>query len=164
MNIGIFYGSNGGITEEIAEKVADLLKASVTDIADAESDSFEEFDCCILASSTWGFGDLPDSWEEKIDILDEANFDEKYIAFIGVGDQANYSDTFCSSLGTLYEKIKDKNIKLIGQWPTEGYEFDDTTAIVNEKFLGLILDEDNQAEMTDDRIATWVENIKKEIL
>jgi len=31
---------------------------------------------------------------------------------------------------------------------------------VDGKFVGLVIDEDNQPELTDKRINTWIENIK----
>ena len=37
-------------------------------------------------------------------------------------------------------------------------------AQVEDKFVGLILDEDNQSDLTDERIENWVNEIKENIL
>ena len=48
----------------------------------------------------------------------------------------------------------------MGKWPTEGYEFDESEALEGDKFLGLGIDNDNEEELTEDRLAGWVELIK----
>ena len=48
----------------------------------------------------------------------------------------------------------------VGAWPTEGYEFDDSTAIVNDQFVGLALDEENQADKMEQRIQDWLKQLE----
>jgi flavodoxin I len=50
----------------------------------------------------------------------------------------------------------------VGFWPTDGYEHEASLAVKNGKFVGLALDEDNQAELTEERIQKWVTQIKAE--
>jgi flavodoxin I len=50
----------------------------------------------------------------------------------------------------------------VGFWSTDGYEHSDSKAIKNGKFVGLAIDEDNQSELTDERIKKWVAQIKPE--
>jgi flavodoxin I len=52
--------------------------------------------------------------------------------------------------------------KLIGRWPTEGYDFTGSESIEDDEFLGLALDEDQQDEMSEERIDAWVKQISKE--
>ncbi|MCG3719261.1 flavodoxin, partial [Aliarcobacter butzleri] len=47
---------------------------------------------------------------------------------------------------------------------TEGYYHDGSKAQIDDKFVGLVIDEDNQSDLTDERIENWVNNIKSEIL
>ena len=35
---------------------------------------------------------------------------------------------------------------------------------IDNNFVGLVIDEDNQSELTDKRIEDWVQNIKEDIL
>ncbi|MDR1554766.1 MAG: flavodoxin, partial [Campylobacteraceae bacterium] len=42
----------------------------------------------------------------------------------------------------------------------EGYSFEESTAVVDGKFVGLIVDEDNQSDLTESRVEKWVESIK----
>jgi len=50
----------------------------------------------------------------------------------------------------------------VGAWPTEGYDFSVSKAVVDGKFLGLAIDEDNQKNLTQGRIEKWVQQIKSE--
>ena len=52
--------------------------------------------------------------------------------------------------------------KIIGRWPTEGYDFDYSVAQDGDEFLGLGLDNDNQDEETEERLIIWAELITEE--
>ena len=63
-------------------------------------------------------------------------------------------------MGILAEKISSLGGTTVGQWPTSGYEFNESKAVQNGKFVGLALDEDNQPELTESRISNWVSQVK----
>jgi flavodoxin I len=158
MKIGIFYGSTTGITEDIANRVGTLLKADVMEVA--EISKVEEYDIAIFATSTWGMGDLQDNWQEGLEILKTKNLTGKKVAFIGVGDQESFGDSFVDGIGIIYEEIKDKGITLIGQTSTDGYSYSNSTGILDGDFLGLVIDENNQSNLTDGRIKLWIESVR----
>lgn len=159
--VGLFYGSDGGTTQEIAQKVADKLgDCQVFDVASAKSTDLDAFENLILATPTYGAGDLQDDWDNFLSSLSEDSFAGKNVALLGLGDQDIYSDTFCSGISTIYEKASKKG-KIIGQTSTDGYTFDESAAVVNGKFVGLVIDEVNQEDLTDSRINAWVEELKK---
>lgn len=66
------------------------------------------------------------------------------------------------SIGITYEAIKDKGCQLVGKVPTDGYDYDESRGEVDGEFLGLPLDEDNQGDLTNERIHNWVEQLKGE--
>lgn len=161
--VGIFYGSDSSNTQNICQKVAkELGNAELFDVAQASKEDFMSFSNLILATPTYGLGELQDDWDSFLDTLSEGDFEGKVIAFIGVGDQDTYSDTFCNGVSYLYHKAA--KAKRIGQTANEGYYFDDTEALVDGKLVGLLLDEDNQSELSDERIAKWVASIKGEFV
>jgi flavodoxin I len=55
--------------------------------------------------------------------------------------------------------LKERGAKLVGQWPIEGYEFEVSQAVVDDQFLGLALDQDNQSSLTEDRLTGWLKLI-----
>lgn len=163
MATGIFYTTSTGNAGEIATQIAEKL--SVNDVFELNSDSISkinDFDKIIIGVSTWGDGELNDDFEDIWDEFCELDFSNKTIALFGLGDQEGYPDEFCSAMGIIYEQIKDNNI--IGFTSNDGYEFDDSKALVDDKFVGLALDEDNQDDLTQERIENWVEDIKSKIL
>ena len=163
MNIGVIYGSNNGNTQAVSEKVAEKLGASLFNINELNTDTANSLEFIIFASSTWGIGDLCDDWEIGISKIDAVNLDKKLVSFIGLGDQMVYGSTFCDGLRLIYDRLINRNISHIGKWDIEGYEFDESQSVVDGKFLGLIIDEDNESDLTDERIDLWVNQVQKEM-
>ena len=91
-------------------------------------------------------------------------FSGRTFALFGLGNQVDYSDYFVDGIGILYTFLKEKGAKLIGRWPAEGYDFASQLPLTDDdtSFVGLALDEDNQPELTPDRAAEWVEQIRQE--
>jgi flavodoxin I len=163
---GIFYGSSSGTTEDIAQRIARLLGVEAADIynvSDAAASAVEPYEVLILGTSTWGAGDLQDDWEGFLPKLKKANLAGKAIALFGTGDSSSFSDTFCDGIGIIYEQLKAATgASFIGAVPTDNYTFDDSVAVVDGSFVGLPLDEINESNLTDKRIAQWVEQLKTE--
>lgn len=162
--IGLFYGTQTGNTETLAQAIqAEFGGDSVVtlhDIADASPDDFADYACLIVGCPTWNIGELQADWEGFYDELDEIDFSGKKVAYFGAGDQIGYADNFQDAMGILAEKIRSLGGKTVGQWPTISYEFNESKAVQNGKFVGLALDEDNQPELTESRISTWVAQVK----
>ncbi|MGL5175954.1 MAG: flavodoxin [Cetobacterium sp.] len=158
MKIGVFYGSTTGVTESIAQKVATLLGGDIFHAGDIEKIS--GYDLAILAASTWGFGDIQDDWIGPLQNLKSYNLSGKKVAIIGVGDQEAFSSSFVNGMRDLYEAASTAEATIIGFTSTDGYSFDESTAIENDKFIGLVIDEANQSSLTEDRIKSWIEFLK----
>ena len=84
----------------------------------------------------------------------------KKIAYFGVGDQIGYADNFLDAMGILEKELAEAGSETVVNWPTEGYEFEASEAQRGDMFVGLGLDEDNQPEKTEERIAAWSEKVK----
>jgi flavodoxin I len=59
-------------------------------------------------------------------------------------------------MGELYEAVKASGARLVGQVDVDGYTFDDSSAVVDGKFVGLPLDDVNEDDKTDARIEAWI--------
>lgn len=163
MKTVILFGSSGGNTSDVAEKIKEAYgEATLVDAADADADSLDA-DFLILGTSTWGIGDLQDDFEDFISTLEDADLSGKTVALFGLGDQDGYPDTFCDGMGSVYETLVEKCDKIIGFTSTEGYEYDESKSEVDGKFVGLVIDEDNQSDLTDERIEKWVAQLKEEL-
>ena len=160
--IGLFYASSTGNTEDVAKLIKEKMtqaEIELKNIADCVDNAMENYKYIILGASTWGEGDLQDDWEEYIQNLDSINFLDKTVALFGLGDQEEYCDYYLDAMGTIYDKVVENGATVVGSWPTDGYEHDDSTAIRDGEFVGLALDEDNQSDLTDARVTQWVEQI-----
>ena len=160
--IGIVFGSTTDNTRNAAQKIAGKLsgeEVSIIDVSGLKAGDLDSYPNLILGTSTWGFGDLQDDWEEHLSVLTNSNLEGKTVAFFGLGDSSSYPDTFVDGVGILYEAVKDKGCNIIGEVPVDGYHFDDSKAAEDGHFAGLALDEDNEASLTDERIDKWITEI-----
>ena len=168
MQIGLFYGSTTCYTEMAAEKIQDIIgkdTLSMFNIKDVNLKDAEIFDFLIFGISTWDFGELQEDWESIWDDIENVDLAGKTIALFGMGDQQGYGQWFQDALGMLHDKIAPQGVTFLGYWPNNGeYEFEASKALTEDKshFVGLALDEDSQYEKSDERIATWVEQVLTE--
>ena len=159
----VIYGSSTGTCEEIAGKIAEKLGVESMNVADMTADTIKENDNLVLGTSTWGSGELQDDWYDGLDTLKAADLKGKTIALFGCGDSESYGDTFCGGMGELYNGLKDKGATFIGAVDASDYNYEDSEAVVDGKFVGLALDDVNESDKTDARIDAWVAAIKDKL-
>ncbi|ETX09913.1 flavodoxin [Marinomonas ushuaiensis DSM 15871] len=162
-SIALIYGTDTNNTEEVGHKIAKQWEelgetVELFDIKDIEPSLLEQYSMVILGIPTWDFGGIQSDWEDIGDSLSELSLENTTVALYGLGDQFGYGDYFVDAVGWLYEKLLPTHATFIGQWPTEGYDFEASRACVIDKshFIGLAIDEDQQFELTDERIEQWV--------
>ncbi|MEN1678630.1 MAG: flavodoxin [Planctomycetota bacterium] len=167
MNIGVFYGSTTGNTERVALKIAAELAPHVSIVRDAADVTVEEFgsvDVLLIGASTWDIGELQHDWAAILPMLRDVDLTGKAIAMFGMGDSVTYPWNYLDCLGELYEAFDGRGATFIGKWPTDGYEFDDSRAEIEDGyFVGLGLDDDNAPELTDPRMYCWLAQIWGEL-
>ncbi|MGI9211195.1 MAG: flavodoxin [Methylococcaceae bacterium] len=173
--IGIFFGSDTGntrrVAKSIAKKLGDAADAPV-DVKKASVEDLLQYQALILGTPTLGDGELPglesgageESWEEFLPQLQGKDLTGKVIALFGLGDQEAYGHEFVDALIFLYQWAVDGGAKVVGFWPTDGYSFEKSNAIVDGKFVGLVIDHENQSDLTDERLTTWLDEIKPQLL
>jgi len=136
--VHVIYGSTTGMTEAVAAKIANSLGAQVFNVNAADAAAFD-VELLVLGSSTWGIGDLQDDWAARLDEV-KGNFAGKKVAVFGLGDSQGFADSFCVAAETIANAAKDAGATLVGDV--------------------LKLDDTNEADQTDGKIAAWVETIK----
>ncbi|BAZ08685.1 flavodoxin FldA [Calothrix sp. NIES-4071] len=160
-------------------------------MAEASEQDFADYDYLIIGSPTWGIGKLQHDWEVFFPRLDYINFKGKKVAYFGLGDQVEYPYNFVDAMGILAAKITSLGGIRVGSWSTEGYYFEESKALISFKpvelsngfialvesqvthvsngvrasiqgdFVGLAIDEDNQPELSIERIRIWVAQVKE---
>lgn len=161
--IGLFYGTDTSNTEMIGQKIQQQFAelgstVELHDVKDTDIQTMLDYDFLILGIPTWDFGGIQSDWEDIGETLSELNLEGKVIAFYGLGDQFGYGDFFVDAMGWLYEKLLNTGATFVGQWSTEGYDFEASRAANEDKseFIGLAIDEDQQFDLTDQRVEQWV--------
>ena len=168
LHIGLFYGSTNGNTAQAAQLIqrefASTGAATVElfDIADYYLETLLDFDYLILGVPTWDTGQLQKDWEAVFAEFDELDLTGKQVALFGLGDQVGYPDTFLDALFFVGDKARERGAQLSGAWPIASYTFAQSWAVTEDQFIGLALDEHNQAPLTDTRIAAWVHQLLRE--
>ena len=166
--IGLFYGSTNGNTAAVAAQIADVcvqtygVAVELLDVADIYLEEMLDFSHLILGVPTWNVGQLQRDWEAVIEEFDGLDLYGKCVAVFGLGDQRGYPDTFGDALVFVAEKVEACGATLCGAWPVAGYTFRQSWAVRHGQFIGLLLDEDNQPELTTDRITAWVRQLMVE--
>lgn len=166
--VGLVFGTETGNTEHIAELIqkewGDGEIEESKNIFDIDLDYFDQFNVLILGIPSWYDGQLQGDWEAIFDDLDEVNFKNKAVAIYGLGDQQDWGDYFVDALGELAQKIQGLGATLIGEWSKDGYEFLESKAInADGNFYGLVLDEDWQPELSEERVQKWIVQLKAEL-
>ena len=130
------------------------------------------YDAIIAGTPSYGYGEIPGrttgshegNWEEFLFRFDEPEFKGKRVAVFGLGNQVKYADRFAGSLVHIYRFFHSYGAEIVGHWDTAGYNFIHSNSVIDDKFVGLVIDHHNQPNLTKERIFGWLEQIKPQLL
>ena len=166
-SVGIFFGSDTGNTEAVAEMIQAALGSQlveVKDIANSTKEEIAEFSLLLFGIPTWYYGEAQCDWDDFFPELEDIDFNDKLVAIFGCGDQEDYAEYFLDAMGQLGQIVESKGAIIVGNWSTEGYEFEASKALVDDDhFIGLGIDEDRQPELTESRVKEWTKQIYNEM-
>jgi flavodoxin I len=155
----IAYATNRGNAKAVAEKLGAKIPGSqVVNIAETEAAALKEYDYLILGTSSIGRGEMLKPWKDKIEDVAALDFSGKTVALFGLGNQAYHADTFAEGVSHIYDALKGK-VTIEGATSTDGYKYDTSKSVVDNKFVGLILDQDAEADKADVRIDAWLKTL-----
>merc|ERR1711933_332258 len=154
--VGLVYSTTTGNTETVAGYIAEETGEGVA-----------AFDGIIVGAPTWHTGADTErsgtAWDEFIyGDLTGLDLKGKKVAVFGLGDQGGYGDNFCDAMDELVTCFKNQGADIVGSWSTDGYDHMESKSVEGDKFVGLPCDEDNQPEMSEERVKAWVAQIKGE--
>jgi flavodoxin I len=166
--IGLFFASSTGNTRRIAKQIkkrfGDDVMAEALNVNKATPELVAGYAYLIFGTSTLGSGQLPGlstdcmggGWEEFLPQLANLDFTGKTVALFGLGDQKKYPEEFVDAMGEIYAFVKARGAKVVGSWPADDYDFISSKALVDDEFVGLALDQENQKMLTDARVDQWL--------
>jgi len=165
MSRAIIYSFTSNKTAKAGQKILEAFgKDFKFDIVDAEGiteEKFLSYDELILGVPTWFDGELPQYWDEFVPAMEEMELTGKKIAIYGLADQVGYPENFADAVGLMARLLQSRGAKIVGQTAIENYTYESSHAIENGQFLGLVLDQENQARLSKARIDNWVQSLKE---
>ena len=168
--IGIFYGPELGSVEKVARLIETKLgadKVELIPVKKTDESSLERFDKLIFGMSTigktnWDSEHKDDDWDVFATTFGKVNWSGKKVAMYGLGDHIQYPQHFVDALGWVYERLVKTDAEVVGFCSTEGYVYEESEGIKDGQFLGLPVDEDNEADKTDLRVENWITRLINE--
>lgn len=153
----IFYGSITGRTEDVARRLSRQMdNVPVLDVTHVSARQLENFDHLVFGVPSWHLGGLSDPWYAFLPEFNRSHLEGKSVALFGLGNQIAYPDFFCNALGQVYDLLKEKKVRIVGDTSTQGYQFNHSFAVREGNFVGLVLDEISQKNRTDIRLVQWM--------
>jgi flavodoxin long chain len=163
--VGIFYGSSKGATRKVAGKLARALgkqRVDLLDVRKCKAKRLLDYELIILGSPTYEKGKLQEDWYGFLDKMKKLNLDGCCAAVFALGDQKKYNKSFADALKPLHRAARKRGATMIGAWPARGYKFKRSAGLKKDTFLGLVIDDDRQSALTNDRIRAWAEQLLEE--
>eukprot|EP00316_Scyphosphaera_apsteinii_P021465 CAMPEP_0119309986 /NCGR_PEP_ID=MMETSP1333-20130426/17637_1 /TAXON_ID=418940 /ORGANISM="Scyphosphaera apsteinii, Strain RCC1455" /LENGTH=171 /DNA_ID=CAMNT_0007314093 /DNA_START=180 /DNA_END=695 /DNA_ORIENTATION=- len=167
MKVGLVYSTSTGCTETVAGYISAEIGVEAVDIDDITADEMLACDGLIIGSPTWHTDADTErtgtSWDEFLyDDLTSMDLSGKKVAVFGLGDQGGYGDNFADAMDELATCFKAQGADLIGLYMDDKYDYMASKSIWDGKFCGLACDETNQAELSEERVKSWVAQLKNE--
>ena len=165
--IGLFYSFNSQKTAKIAGIIRNAFSGDdvqPVNVDEVRKENFLEYVNLIIGVPTWFDGELPNYWDELLPALEEIDYSHQKIAIFGLGDQKGYPENFCDAIGIMATFFEEKGALIVGKFSTEGYIFESSKAVRDGRFLGLPLDQENQARLTNGRIENWATLLRNEFI
>ena len=166
-DIAIIYGSDTGATENVAKSIHQKIgedKADLLEVNKVSPDDFKKYSTILMGVPTWYIGELQSDWDYFFSDFEKIDFTGIKTSYFGLGDQLGYPDSFVDGIGILAKVVLKNGGEVFGSWSTEGYDFDESLGVNPDgDFYGLVIDDDNQHEMTEERIDKWLSQISSHI-
>jgi len=165
----IFYSPVGGNVNSVANKLGALIgndRVDIIPVKEAEKEDVIKYDQIILAGSTvgtdhWDNETVPDEWPEFFKKIEDISFKKKKVAIVGLGNSFIYPSHFADGMADLYERLKMLDAEIFGEVEPKGYDFTESESINEDGlFCGLPIDEDNEPELTTERLENWLSILK----
>jgi flavodoxin I len=165
--VGIFYGPVGGSTERVAFKIQEAFGKEIADvfpIKDSKASDIDKYEnvifgCSTIGKDTWQADMSKPDWDLFRTEIGKINYKNKVFALFGLGDSVTYAAMFVDSIGILANEMLRHGAKIVGRVPTCEYQFTDSEAVIDGQFIGLPIDEDFEADLTERRVKEWVNRL-----
>lgn len=124
------------------------------------------YDGLIIGAPTWNTGARKNwsgtSFDGYLDEIRELDMSGTPVAVFGCGDSFERRSNFCDAIEEIHSAFKAAGAKMIGYVDASAYQHTESKSVVDDKFLGLPLDQENQVDLTEGRVEAWISQLKAE--
>lgn len=137
-------------------------------VNEVTKEDFYKYNQIILVGSTvgadhWDNEIVVNEWPEFFHKMKEISFENKKVAIVGLGNCVLYPEHFVDGMALLYQQIKNQNAEILGFVDSNDYDFTDSETLDdNGMFCGLPIDEDNEPELSAERLERWISVLKSD--
>jgi flavodoxin long chain len=165
----LFFSPEGGNVNSVTIRLGEVIGNEKVDIMLAKEvvkENLNKYDQIIFVGSTvgaehWSNKTIVDEWQEFFRKIEDISFEDKKVAIVGLGNSVLYPEHFADGIAHLYKIIANKRAIIFGFVDAEDYTFTDSQALNDDGvFLGLPIDEDNEYDLTTERLEKWVSKLK----
>jgi flavodoxin I len=165
----IFFSPEGGSVHHVAIKLGEMIgndKVDIIPVIKADKEDVEKYNQIIFVGSTvgadhWSNETIVNEWQEFFPKIAELSLEDKKLAIVGLGNSVLYPEHFADGMAHLYQELTNRNANIFGFVDAEDYTFEDSEAVNDEGFFcGLALDEDNEDDLTPERLENWINKLK----
>merc|ERR1739848_485526 len=144
--------------------IGEATGAEATNIGEIETEDLAGYDGLIVGCPTWNTGAdemrSGTAWDDVLEDINGMDLAGKPVAVFGCGDSA--CDKFCDGIEELHDTFQAAGAKMVGCVDSSGYSHTESKSEKDGKLLGLPLDQDNEDDQTEERVASWISQLKGE--
>lgn len=165
----LIFSPEGGNVHNVTIKLGELIgndKVDIIHVREVAKGDLAKYDQIIFLGSTvgadhWRNEILVDEWQEFFAKMGDLSFKDKKVAIVGLGNSVLYPEHFADGMAHLYKSISEKEAEIFGFVDAEDYTFTDSEALNDDGFFcGLPIDEDNEEDLTTERLEKWISILK----
>jgi flavodoxin I len=165
----VLFSPEGGNVDRVAHMLGELVgneKVDIIPVKEVEKEDVDKYNKIILVGSTvgadhWSNETIVDEWPDFFTKVKEIRFEEKKVALVGLGNSFLYPSHFVDGMAILHDRLTKLHANVLGKIEKKGYDFTDSEALDDDGyFCGLPIDEDNEEELTAERLKNWISILK----
>lgn len=112
----VVYATMTGNTEEITDYLVEEFENQGVEVEkieadDAEEDVFDDADIAVVATYTYGQGEVPDDFEDFIEDLADQDLAGKIYGVVGSGGKTKHAKTFAFAVDTFNDAFAKTGAK-----------------------------------------------------
>lgn len=167
----LFFSPEGGSVNDVAIKLGTVIgndKVVLIPLKRVGKEDLNNYDQIIFLGSTvgadhWSNEAEADEWHAFFSKMKDETLKNKKVAIIGLGNSVLYPEHFVDGMAYIHKKVTEMDAKVFGFVSGNDYDFTGSEAVNDDGlFCGLPIDEDNEDDLTNERLKKWIVSLQSD--